>query len=203
MDFSGKIVPLPLDFQSSLPWWPCGNSYHFFHELPGNMPIFPLFFVVSLGFSAVAYEIETLETFFFSFNILTMKNVGVATFVCYPQTLHAIETIKNESKEQLMRCLMSAYDKRTWVHTTWILVRFWRVSIFVVVVAFTFSVHLFKRNNVLVVSYPACLRLWVRSLFPQAVLAENLIRFQILSETKRTKYLAKILVRRLFYLINA
>jgi len=25
-----------------------------------------------------------------------------------------------------MRCLMSAYDKRTWVHTTWILVRFWR-----------------------------------------------------------------------------
>ena len=62
------------------------------------------------------------------------KKLGVATFVCYPQTLHAIETIKNESKEQLMRCLMSAYDKRTWVHTTWILVRFWRVSIVVDVV---------------------------------------------------------------------
>lgn len=52
---------------------------------------------------------------------------GVATFVCYPQTLMAIETISDAAKEQLMRCLMSAYDKRTWVHTTWILVRFWRV----------------------------------------------------------------------------
>eukprot|EP00111_Clytia_hemisphaerica_P002840 TCONS_00008011-protein len=51
---------------------------------------------------------------------------GVATFVCYPQTLNAIETINTNVKEQLMRCLMSAYDKRTWVHTTWILVRFWR-----------------------------------------------------------------------------
>lgn len=53
---------------------------------------------------------------------------GVATFVCYPQTLTAIENIRDEKKEKLMRCLMSAYDKRTWVHTTWILVRFWRVS---------------------------------------------------------------------------
>ncbi|XP_057296522.1 E3 ubiquitin-protein ligase RNF123-like [Hydractinia symbiolongicarpus] len=51
---------------------------------------------------------------------------GVATFVCYPQTLTAIENITDEKKEKLMRCLMSAYDKRTWVHTTWILVRFWR-----------------------------------------------------------------------------
>ena len=55
---------------------------------------------------------------------------GVATFVCYPQTLAAIENIEQECKENLMRCLMSAYDKRTWVHTTWILVRFWRVRKF-------------------------------------------------------------------------
>ena len=54
---------------------------------------------------------------------------GVATFVCYPQTLFAMENIPYASKEKLMRCLMSAYDKRTWVHTTWILVRFWRVSL--------------------------------------------------------------------------
>lgn len=53
---------------------------------------------------------------------------GVATFVCYPRTLAAIENIHEERKEKMMRCLMSAYDKRTWVHTTWILVRFWRVS---------------------------------------------------------------------------
>lgn len=51
---------------------------------------------------------------------------GVATFVCYPDTLAAIEGISNTKKDKLMRCLMSAYDKRTWVHTTWILVRFWR-----------------------------------------------------------------------------
>ncbi|XP_065673661.1 E3 ubiquitin-protein ligase RNF123 isoform X2 [Hydra vulgaris] len=51
---------------------------------------------------------------------------GVATFVCYPQTLFAMENIPYSSQEKLMRCLMSAYDKRTWVHTTWILVRFWR-----------------------------------------------------------------------------
>jgi len=51
---------------------------------------------------------------------------GVATFVCYPQTLAAIEGVSFEQQDKLMRCLMSAYDKRTWVHTTWILVRFWR-----------------------------------------------------------------------------
>eukprot|EP00794_Sanderia_malayensis_P005876 gene5877-6566_t len=51
---------------------------------------------------------------------------GVATFVCYPETLHAIENTSLEMKKKVMRYLMSAYDKRTWVHTTWILVRFWR-----------------------------------------------------------------------------
>eukprot|EP00795_Rhopilema_esculentum_P002009 gene2009-17567_t len=51
---------------------------------------------------------------------------GVATFVCYPETLNAIENTEQETKKKVMSYLMSAYDKRTWVHTTWILVRFWR-----------------------------------------------------------------------------
>jgi len=51
---------------------------------------------------------------------------GVATFVCYPETLRAIENTQTEIKRKVTSYLMSAYDKRTWVHTTWILVRFWR-----------------------------------------------------------------------------
>lgn len=51
---------------------------------------------------------------------------GVATFVCYPETLRAIENTQSEIKKKVTGYLMSAYDKRTWVHTTWILVRFWR-----------------------------------------------------------------------------
>lgn len=32
--------------------------------------------------------------------------------------------------EKSIRSLMAAYDKRSWVQTTWILVRIWKVSVF-------------------------------------------------------------------------
>ncbi|XP_015778182.1 PREDICTED: E3 ubiquitin-protein ligase RNF123-like [Acropora digitifera] len=51
---------------------------------------------------------------------------SLAAFVCYPDSLEAVEQMPETSLEKTVRSLMAAYDKRSWVQTTWILVRVWK-----------------------------------------------------------------------------
>ncbi|XP_028398244.1 E3 ubiquitin-protein ligase RNF123-like [Dendronephthya gigantea] len=51
---------------------------------------------------------------------------GLVTFSCYPDCLKALEELPSISQERVVRTLMGAYEKRTWVQTTWILIRFWK-----------------------------------------------------------------------------
>lgn len=51
---------------------------------------------------------------------------ALAAFVCYPDSLEAVENMPETLLEKTVRSLMAAYDKRSWVQTTWILVRIWK-----------------------------------------------------------------------------
>ncbi|XP_058956271.2 E3 ubiquitin-protein ligase RNF123 [Pocillopora verrucosa] len=51
---------------------------------------------------------------------------ALAAFVCYPDSLEAVENMPETLLEKAIRSLMAAYDKRSWVQTTWILVRIWK-----------------------------------------------------------------------------
>ncbi|KAL9960346.1 hypothetical protein ACROYT_G033793 [Oculina patagonica] len=51
---------------------------------------------------------------------------ALAAFVCYPDSLEALENMSEALLEKSVRSLMAAYDKRSWVQTTWILVRIWK-----------------------------------------------------------------------------
>ncbi|MED6243754.1 hypothetical protein ATANTOWER_026129, partial [Ataeniobius toweri] len=53
---------------------------------------------------------------------------ALASYVCYPQSLRAVERIPEEQRVAMMRNLLAPYEQRPWAQTNWILVRLWRVS---------------------------------------------------------------------------
>uniref|UniRef100_A0A8C1X124 E3 ubiquitin-protein ligase RNF123 n=1 Tax=Cyprinus carpio TaxID=7962 RepID=A0A8C1X124_CYPCA len=52
---------------------------------------------------------------------------ALASYVCYPQSLRAVERIPEEQRMAMMRNLLAPYEQRPWAQTNWILVRLWRV----------------------------------------------------------------------------
>ncbi|XDV21998.1 hypothetical protein PO909_026977 [Leuciscus waleckii] len=51
---------------------------------------------------------------------------ALASYVCYPQSLRAVERIPEEQRMAMMRNLLAPYEQRPWAQTNWILVRLWR-----------------------------------------------------------------------------
>ncbi|KAF7657682.1 hypothetical protein LDENG_00023520 [Lucifuga dentata] len=51
---------------------------------------------------------------------------ALASYVCYPQSLRAVERIPEEQRVAMMRNLLAPYEHRPWAQTNWILVRLWR-----------------------------------------------------------------------------
>ncbi|XP_063071315.1 E3 ubiquitin-protein ligase RNF123 [Engraulis encrasicolus] len=51
---------------------------------------------------------------------------ALASYVCYPQSLRAVERIPEEQRVAMMRNLLAPYEQRPWAQTNWILVRFWK-----------------------------------------------------------------------------
>ncbi|TRY94563.1 hypothetical protein DNTS_024380 [Danionella cerebrum] len=51
---------------------------------------------------------------------------ALASYVCYPQSLHAVERISEEQRMAMMKNLLAPYEQRPWAQTNWILVRLWR-----------------------------------------------------------------------------
>uniref|UniRef100_A0A669BJ81 RING-type E3 ubiquitin transferase n=1 Tax=Oreochromis niloticus TaxID=8128 RepID=A0A669BJ81_ORENI len=51
---------------------------------------------------------------------------ALASYVCYPQSLRAVERIPEEQRVAMMKNLLAPYEQRPWAQTNWILVRLWR-----------------------------------------------------------------------------
>ncbi|KGL84088.1 E3 ubiquitin-protein ligase RNF123 [Tinamus guttatus] len=51
---------------------------------------------------------------------------ALASYVCYPHSLRAVERIPEEQRISMMRNLLAPYEQRPWAQTNWILVRLWR-----------------------------------------------------------------------------
>ncbi|XP_050815942.1 E3 ubiquitin-protein ligase RNF123 isoform X1 [Gopherus flavomarginatus] len=51
---------------------------------------------------------------------------ALASYVCYPHSLRAVERISEEQRISMMRNLLAPYEQRPWAQTNWILVRLWR-----------------------------------------------------------------------------
>ncbi|XP_061584681.1 E3 ubiquitin-protein ligase RNF123 [Cololabis saira] len=51
---------------------------------------------------------------------------ALASYVCYPQSLRAVERIPDEQRMAMMKNLLAPYEQRPWAQTNWILVRLWR-----------------------------------------------------------------------------
>ncbi|XP_051932005.1 E3 ubiquitin-protein ligase RNF123 isoform X1 [Hippocampus zosterae] len=51
---------------------------------------------------------------------------ALASYVCYPQSLRAVERIAEDQRVAMMRNLLAPYEQRPWAQTNWILVRLWR-----------------------------------------------------------------------------
>ncbi|CAK6981266.1 E3 ubiquitin-protein ligase RNF123 [Scomber scombrus] len=51
---------------------------------------------------------------------------ALASYVCYPQSLRAVERIPEDQRVAMMRNLLAPYEQRPWAQTNWILVRLWR-----------------------------------------------------------------------------
>uniref|UniRef100_A0A452QS34 RING-type E3 ubiquitin transferase n=1 Tax=Ursus americanus TaxID=9643 RepID=A0A452QS34_URSAM len=51
---------------------------------------------------------------------------ALASYVCYPHSLRAVERIPEEQRVAMVRSLLAPYEQRPWAQTNWILVRLWR-----------------------------------------------------------------------------
>ncbi|XP_063797519.1 E3 ubiquitin-protein ligase RNF123 [Pseudophryne corroboree] len=51
---------------------------------------------------------------------------ALASYVCYPHSLRAVERIPEEQQISMMKNLLAPYEQRPWAQTNWILVRLWR-----------------------------------------------------------------------------
>ncbi|OCT83225.1 hypothetical protein XELAEV_18025761mg [Xenopus laevis] len=51
---------------------------------------------------------------------------ALASYVCYPHSLRAVERISEEQQISMMKNLLAPYEQRPWAQTNWILVRLWR-----------------------------------------------------------------------------
>ncbi|XP_069792976.1 E3 ubiquitin-protein ligase RNF123 isoform X2 [Narcine bancroftii] len=51
---------------------------------------------------------------------------ALASYVCYPHSLRAVERIPEEQRIAMMKNLLAPYEQRPWAQTNWILVRLWR-----------------------------------------------------------------------------
>uniref|UniRef100_A0A8B9GEP5 E3 ubiquitin-protein ligase RNF123 n=1 Tax=Amazona collaria TaxID=241587 RepID=A0A8B9GEP5_9PSIT len=51
---------------------------------------------------------------------------ALASYVCYPHSLRAVERIPEEQRISMMKSLLAPYEQRPWAQTNWILVRLWR-----------------------------------------------------------------------------
>ncbi|XP_069500288.1 E3 ubiquitin-protein ligase RNF123 isoform X2 [Ambystoma mexicanum] len=51
---------------------------------------------------------------------------ALASYVCYPHSLRAVERIPQEQRITMMKNLLAPYEQRPWAQTNWILVRLWR-----------------------------------------------------------------------------
>ncbi|XP_038627938.1 E3 ubiquitin-protein ligase RNF123 [Tachyglossus aculeatus] len=51
---------------------------------------------------------------------------SLASYVCYPHSLRAVERIPEDQRITMMRNLLAPYEQRPWAQTNWILVRLWR-----------------------------------------------------------------------------
>ncbi|MBN3285800.1 RN123 ligase, partial [Polyodon spathula] len=51
---------------------------------------------------------------------------ALASYVCYHQSLRAVERIPEEQRVAMMKNLLAPYEQRPWAQTNWILVRLWR-----------------------------------------------------------------------------
>ncbi|XP_077780840.1 E3 ubiquitin-protein ligase RNF123 isoform X2 [Podarcis muralis] len=51
---------------------------------------------------------------------------ALASYVCYPHSLRAVERIPELQRISMMKNLLAPYEQRPWAQTNWILVRLWR-----------------------------------------------------------------------------
>lgn len=51
---------------------------------------------------------------------------ALASYVCYPHSLRAVERIPEEQRIAMVRSLLAPYEQRPWAQTNWILVRLWK-----------------------------------------------------------------------------
>nr|XP_032822269.1 E3 ubiquitin-protein ligase RNF123 isoform X1 [Petromyzon marinus]XP_032822271.1 E3 ubiquitin-protein ligase RNF123 isoform X2 [Petromyzon marinus] len=51
---------------------------------------------------------------------------ALASFVCYPDSLKAVERTPADIRVSMMRSLLAPYEQRPWAQTNWILVRLWK-----------------------------------------------------------------------------
>uniref|UniRef100_A0A8C0B979 RING-type E3 ubiquitin transferase n=1 Tax=Buteo japonicus TaxID=224669 RepID=A0A8C0B979_9AVES len=51
---------------------------------------------------------------------------ALASYVCYPHSLRAVERIPEDQRISMMKNLLAPYEQRPWAQTNWILVRLWR-----------------------------------------------------------------------------
>lgn len=70
---------------------------------------------------------------------------ALASYVCYPATLQALESMDSESRLVMTKALLQPYENRAWAQSNWILIRLWKGCGF----AFRYSVspHMAKKMS--------------------------------------------------------
>ncbi|XP_054715787.1 LOW QUALITY PROTEIN: E3 ubiquitin-protein ligase RNF123-like [Uloborus diversus] len=116
---------------------------------------------------------------------------ALASYVCYPATLQALESMDSESRLTMTKALLQPYENRAWAQSNWILIRLWKGCGF----AFRYSVspHLAKKMSCKSIPLPEAFPTISQTPCPSPVFLEHASQWLLENPESASSFMSSVL----------
>ncbi|KFM72197.1 E3 ubiquitin-protein ligase RNF123, partial [Stegodyphus mimosarum] len=116
---------------------------------------------------------------------------ALASYVCYPATLQALESMDSDSRLVMTKALLQPYENRAWAQSNWILIRLWKGCGF----AFRYSVspHMAKKMNCKSIPLPEALPTISQTPCPSPVFLEHASQWLLENPEAAAAFISSVL----------
>ncbi|XP_042904907.1 E3 ubiquitin-protein ligase RNF123 isoform X2 [Parasteatoda tepidariorum] len=116
---------------------------------------------------------------------------ALASYVCYPATLQALESMDSESRLIMTKALLQPYENRAWAQSNWILIRLWKGCGF----AFRYSVspHLAKKMSCKSIPLPEAFPTISQTPCPSPVFLEHASQWLLENPESAASFMSSVL----------
>ncbi|CAL1271521.1 unnamed protein product [Larinioides sclopetarius] len=116
---------------------------------------------------------------------------ALASYVCYPATLQALESMDPDSRLIMTKALLQPYENRAWAQSNWILIRLWKGCGF----AFRYSIspHLAKKMSCKSIPLPEAFPTISQTPCPSPVFLEHASQWLLENPEAAASFMSSVL----------